>query len=141
MQGMRLTLLTPDGYGLPPDIFEQAQAFSRRYGSQVEQYHDLAYLPKNVDVVYATRWRTTGSSKSDPNWIESFRPFRVTSTLMAHVSKPFGTVFMHDLPAVRDEDVDSDVLDGPQSIAFHLARNKLFGAMAVLEWCVLGSHE
>lgn len=48
---------------------------------------------------------------------------------------------MHDLPAVREEDVSSDVLDGVQSIAFRQARNKLYSAMAVLEWCVLGSQD
>lgn len=134
---MKLTLCTPEGYGLPQDIFEQVQAFSRSHGAQVEQHHNFTSLPRNVDVVYTTRWRTTGSSKSDPNWIEDFSPFSVTQDVMARVSKPSGTIFMHDLPAVRGEDVDSEVLDGPQSIAFHQARNKLFGAMAALEWCAL----
>jgi len=134
---MHLTLLTPDGYGLPQEIFAQSQRFARRSGSQIEQYHDLAYLPQQVDVVYTARWQTTGSSKSDPHWRTAFRPFTVTERLMESVSKAAGTIFMHDLPAVRGEDVTSDVLDGSQSIAFQQAGNKLFGAMAVLEWCLL----
>lgn len=138
IQGMRLTLLTPEGYGLPAEILEQALAFADRYHAQVEQYHNLEYLPKNVDAVYTARWQTTGSSKPDPNWRERFKPFSVTQTLMDRVSKPSGTLFMHDLPAVRDEDVCSEVIDGPQSIVFHQAHNKLFSAMAVLEWCILG---
>jgi ornithine carbamoyltransferase len=138
MEQMKLTLLTPDGYGLPREILEQSQLFARRSGSRIEQYHDLAYLPEQVDVVYTARWQTTGSSKSDPNWRTYFRPFSVTQRLMERVSKSAGTIFMHDLPAVRDEDVMSDVLDGSQSIAFQQAGNKLFGAMAVLEWCLLG---
>jgi ornithine carbamoyltransferase len=131
---MRLTLLTPEGYGLPQEIFEQSQ----RYGSHIEQYHNLECLPEKVDVVYTARWQTTGSSKGDPDWRTSFKPFSVTQNLMERVSKPSGTIFMHDLPAVRDEDVMSEVLDGSQSIAFQQAGNKLFGAMAVLEWCLLG---
>ncbi|MEO9028668.1 MAG: ornithine carbamoyltransferase [Ktedonobacteraceae bacterium] len=138
MQGMSLTLLTPEGYGLPADILASAQMFAGTYHARVEQYHHLDALPKAVDVVYATRWQTTGSSKEDLHWKESFRPFSVTQALMDRVSKPAGTIFMHDLPATREEDVSSEVLDGPQSIAFHQAHNKLFGAMAVLEWCVLG---
>jgi len=138
MRGMRLTLLTPEGYGLPQDILAHAQMCAGKYSAQVEQYHDLDYLPKEVDAVYTTRWQTTGGSKDDPCWKESFRRFSVTQALMDRVSKPSGTIFMHDLPAVREEDVSSEVLDGPQSIAFHQAHNKLFGAMAVLEWCVLG---
>lgn len=139
MQGMRLTLLTPEGYGLPPDILAQSRLSADTYKAQVEQYHNLDSLPREVDVVYTTRWQTTGSSKADPNWKESFKAFTVTQELFQRVAKPSGTIFMHDLPAVRGDDVTSEVLDGPQSIAFHQAHNKLFGAMAVLEWCILGS--
>jgi ornithine carbamoyltransferase len=45
---------------------------------------------------------------------------------------------MHDLPAVRGEDVVDEVLDGPQSVAFRQARHKLTSAMSVLSWCVVG---
>ncbi len=134
---MRLTLLTPQGYGLPPEILQQSLVFAQRYHAHIKQYHDLKYLPKNVDAVYTARWQTTGSSKADPEWREYFQPFRVTQAIMDHVSRSTGTIFMHDLPAVRDEDVCSEVLDGPQSIAFHQAHNKLFSAMAILEWCLL----
>lgn len=137
IEGMRLTLLTPENYGLPQEIFRQSQLFAMTYGASIEQYHTVEHIPKDVDVVYATRWQTTGSSKADPNWKEQFKPFSVTQTVMELASKSSGTVFMHDLPAVRGEDVAGDVLDGSQSIAFHQAHNKLFGAMAVLEWCLL----
>jgi ornithine carbamoyltransferase len=45
---------------------------------------------------------------------------------------------MHDLPAVRGEDVVDEVLDGPQSVAFRQAQHKLTSAMAVLAWCISG---
>lgn len=135
---MKLTLLTPGGYGLPEDMYKQAQTFASKHGTSIEEFHTLDALPGSVDIVYATRWRTTGSSKADPNWFEHFWPFSVTPALMKRVAKSTGTIFMHDLPAVRNEDVAPEVLDGPQSIAFHQAHNKLFGAMAALEWCILG---
>lgn len=136
IRGMRLTLLTPKDYGVPEGILGQAVQFGQMYDAVVEQYHDLANLPKAADVVYATRWQTTGTSKADPDWKHSFEPFKVTTGLLAKVANSSGTVFMHDLPAVRGEDVEPDVLDGPQSIAFQQARNKLFSAMAALEWCL-----
>lgn len=135
--GMKLTLLTPEGYGVPQEIFAQSQAFARQYAACIEQYHSIDHLPKGVDIVYTTRWQTTGSTKKDPQWREKFEPFKVTQELMNRVSRPAGAIFMHDLPAVRGEDVTDEVLDGPQSIAFHQAKNKLFGAMAVLEWCMV----
>lgn len=134
--GMRLTLLTPEGYGLPHSVYETAQRFAGESGSRVEHHHDIMRLPSGVDVVYTTRWQTMGVPKADPNWKEHFRPFSVTEELMARVSKPSGTIFLHDLPAVRGDDVTNEVLDGPQSRAFRQAEHKLTSAMAVLSWCL-----
>src|SRR5436853_649810 len=134
--GMQLTLMTPGEYGLPECVTEKARSFADRNGSSVEQYHDLAKLPHGVNVVYPTRWQTMVDPKPDPNWKELFEPYKVTPELMARLSKPSGTIFMHDLPAVRGGDVLDEVLDGPQSRAFRQAQHKLTGAMAVREWCL-----
>jgi ornithine carbamoyltransferase len=136
--GMRLSLVTPEGYGLPVDALNRARFFAERTGASVEQYFGLDKLPKMVDVVYTTRWQTMGEPKPDPNWKEKFKPYKVTPALMAQVSKPFGTIFLHDLPAFRDSDVSDEVLDGPQSRAFQQSQHKLTGAMAVLDWCLNG---
>ncbi|MFP5265271.1 MAG: ornithine carbamoyltransferase [Blastocatellia bacterium] len=137
--GMRLTLVTPEGYGLPEDLLKTASDSAKRNGSHVEELHGTGKLPKGVDAVYATRWQTMGVPKSDPNWLQIFEPYKVTQEMMAEVSKPSGTIFLHDLPAVRGGDVTDQVLDGPQSRAFRQAWHKLTSAMAVLEWCVAGS--
>jgi ornithine carbamoyltransferase len=134
-RGMRLTLVTPDGYGLPRAALELAEGFCRESGSIIEQHHDETRLPYGVDVVYTTRWQTMGAPKADHDWKEKFAPYSVTSELMARVSKPSGTIFMHDLPAVRGEDTADEVLDGPQSLAFRQAEHKLTAAMSVLAWC------
>ncbi len=134
--GMRLTLATPEGYGLPDDALGAAVAAGRRHGSVIEQLHDVSALPLNVDVVYTTRWQTMGVPKPDPDWKDKFRPFTVNAELMGRVSKPAGTIFLHDLPAMRGDDVTDEVLDGPQSLALRQARHKLSSAMAVLDWCL-----
>ncbi|MFC6930563.1 hypothetical protein ACFQHO_09670 [Actinomadura yumaensis] len=59
-------------------------------------------------------------------------PFQVTSALW---DKSPEAVFLHDLPAHRGEDVTTEVLEGPHSLAFDQAENKMYAAMAVLEWC------
>jgi ornithine carbamoyltransferase len=134
--GMRLTLVTPEGYGLPKDMLKTAQDSATENGSLVEEQHGTDKLPRGVDAVYATRWQTMGVSKADPNWLQVFEPYKVSQEMMAEVSKPSGTVFLHDLPAVRGGDVTDEVLDGPQSRAFRQAWHKLTSAMAVLEWCI-----
>jgi ornithine carbamoyltransferase len=135
--GMRLTLMTPAGYGLPEPVLRCAQEAARKNSSQIHQAHDPSQMPSGVDAVYATRWNTMGVSKSDPDWRDKFMPFQVSEEIMERVSKPDGsTVFLHDLPAVRGDDVTDGVLDGPQSLAWRQARYKMWSAMAILEWCL-----
>ncbi|MFE1515529.1 ornithine carbamoyltransferase [[Kitasatospora] papulosa] len=129
--GTRLTLRTPPGYGVAPEYLERAAVSAKRSGARIEERHDMADLPA-ADVVYTTRWQTTGTVKPTANWREVFAPFQVTEKTMA--SSP-DAVFMHDLPAHRGEEVTADVLDGPASIAFDQAENKYHSARAVLEWC------
>jgi ornithine carbamoyltransferase len=136
LPGMNLTLVTPEGYGLPETVLESARDFAKESHSIIEQHHDIHYLPHNVDVVYTTRWQTMGVPKTEPDWQQKFWPYRVTAELMARVSRPSGTIFLHDLPAVRGAEVTDEVLDGPQSVAFRQAENKLNSALAVLSWCV-----
>ena len=133
--GMSLTLVTPAGYGLDGNILEMAHQLALLHDAHIEHHHRIDQLPANVDAVYTTRWQTMGVPKAELNWKEKFDPFRVTRALMGRVSKPEGTIFLHDLPAVRGGDVDDEVLDGPQSRAFRQARHKMTSAMAVLAWC------
>jgi len=134
--GMRLTLATPEGYGMLPEALATARKLCRESGSVVEERNDLSTLRDGFDLVYTTRWQTMGVPKPDPHWKEKFVPFRVTQELMRRFSKNGQTVFMHDLPAVRGDDVVDEVLDGPQSVAFRQAKHKMTSAMAVLAWCL-----
>jgi ornithine carbamoyltransferase len=131
-RGTRLDLRTPPGYGLARTVHERVATWTGRTGSRVSERHDLDDLPADFDVVYTTRWQTTGTSKPDPDWRTAFTPFRVTAALMR---RQRDAVFLHDLPAHRGEEVAAEVLDGPASRAFDQAENKMHSAMAVLEWC------
>jgi ornithine carbamoyltransferase len=134
--GVALHLRTPAGYGLAEDKLEAACLHARRSGARIDERHDLDRLPRELDVVYTTRWETTGTTKPDEHWHELFRPFRVDASLMGRYP---AAVFMHDLPAHRGQEVEAAVLDGPASIAFEQAESKLYSAMSVLEWCVSGT--
>ena len=135
--GTRLILATPPGYGLDPAKLSAARALADRHGAAIEETNDPASVEGAVDVVYTSRWQEMGVGKPDPWWKARFAPFRVTRALMERVSGA-GTVFMHDLPAVRGEDVDDEVLDGRQSLAWVQAQYKMWSAMAVMEWCGVG---
>ncbi|WP_344440634.1 ornithine carbamoyltransferase [Kitasatospora nipponensis] len=129
-----LHLRTPEGYGLHPRYLEQAALSAKDRGGHVEQRHDMTALP-SVDVIYTTRWQTTGTTKADPDWRTAFAPFQADEALLATSPE---AVFLHDLPAHRGEEVTAAVLDGPRSLAFEQAQNKYHSARAVLEWCTGG---
>jgi ornithine carbamoyltransferase len=134
---MHLTLATPAGYGLGRGALDTARTLAAAHGASIDEVHDIAAVPRGVDVVYTSRWQEMGVNKPDPDWRRSFAPFRVTRALMDRAGGS-SAVFMHDLPAVRGEDVDDDVLDGPRSLAWVQAQHKMFSAMSVLEWCGAG---
>lgn len=131
--GAEVHFRTPPGYGLASDSLHRATLLAAANGATCAEQHDLDDLPKKVHIVYTTRWQTTGTSKSNPEWRDLFQPFKVTRELLDRFPE---AVFMHDLPAHRDEEVDAEVLDGPSSIAFQQAANKLYSAMATLEWAL-----
>jgi Ornithine carbamoyltransferase len=133
--GVEFELRTPPGYGLTEDIKARAISQAGRSGMNFEEIQHMGDLPHGFDAIYTTRWQTTGTSKPDPHWREIFEPFRVTKDFWEESPK---AVFMHDLPAHRGDEVTAEVLDGPMSIAFDQAENKMHSAMAVLEWCRRG---
>jgi ornithine carbamoyltransferase len=137
--GMKITFVTPENYGMPELLLERASQLARQRGSTIEYHHSMDKLPRNVDAVYTTRWQTMGVAHTDPNWRDKFWSYSVTPAVMAEVSNPNGAIFLHDLPAVRGEDVHDEVLDGPQSLAWRQAQHKMFSAMAILEWCLGGA--
>ena len=138
--GMKLTLATPAGYGVDPRVLATAQSLAQAYGATIEETHDIDGVESGYDVVYTSRWQEMGVSKADPEWKTYFHPFRVTQALMDRVGGE-GAVFMHDLPAVRGEDVDDEVLDGPRSLAWLQAQYKMWSAMSVMEWCGAGVQD
>lgn len=138
LAGGHLDLRTPAGYGVPSEIYAGALRAAKATGASISQRHDLDELPGEVDVIYTTRWQTTGTQKTDPDWREHFAPFRITANLLRRYPS---ALFMHDLPAHRGEEVEANVIDGPQSIVFEQAAMKMTSAMAVLEWCLLSQAE
>jgi ornithine carbamoyltransferase len=120
----QLTLITPPGYGIPDELLSE----------RIVQLHAVPDLAQPVDAVYTSRWQTMGVAKDDPDWLSAFRPFQVTDALLDRVGNA-KTLFLHDLPAIRGQEVTDAVLDGPRSIAWRQAYHKMTAAMAVLEWC------
>jgi ornithine carbamoyltransferase len=136
VKDFQICLFTPEGFGLPDAAKATATQLSRKYGGSFVEEHEIPSAIVPADVVYTTRWQTTGTTKSDPDWRRKFEPFGVTQSMLTKFSGDRHAVFMHDLPANREEDAESVVLDGPRSIVFKQSQQKLYTAMAIYEWCI-----
>lgn len=136
--GLRLTLLCPAGYEVPKDVLETVDQLGAGR-ALVEQITSPSDVKGPVDAVYTSRWQTMGVPKADPRWLEAFEGFRIDGGFFDRVAAAH-TVFLHDLPAVRGQEVTDDILDGAQSRAWRQAYHKMTAAMAVLEWCVTGDE-
>ena len=99
---------------------------------RIELYDTAEEAVSNADVVIADTFVSMGDADADERLAE-LDPFAVTSDLM-QVAKP-GATFLHCLPAHRGEEVDAEVIDGPQSVVFDEAENRLHAQKAILRWC------
>lgn len=130
--GLRLTLLSPAGYGLPAPVLDQVDQLNGT--GRVSQVHSRAAVEGRVDAMYTSRWLTMGVAKADPDWQEHFQPYRLTVELVDSLRQDH-VVILHDLPAIRGQDIVDEVLDGPACLAWRQSLHKMTGALAVLEWC------
>lgn len=130
---VELCLCCPAGYEVDAATLAIARRQAEANHGSVSTVSSMADALDDADIVYTTRWQTTGTSKPDANWLRSFMPFQVNADVMRRNRR---AVLMHDMPAHRGEEVTADVLDGPASIMLRQAEYKLHAAKAVLEWCL-----
>ena len=124
--GFDLVLGCPEGYGPRKDDFVLA-------GPAVKLTTDAGAAVAGADVVIADTFVSMGD-KDGARRLRDLAPYCVTQRLMA-LAKP-GAVFLHCLPAHRGEEVEAAVIDGPQSLVFDEAENRLHAQKAILKWCL-----
>jgi ornithine carbamoyltransferase len=91
---------------------------------------DIGVALENVDAVFTDVWVSMGDEAEKAQREKDFAPFQVNSDLMALAND--GAIFMHCLPAIRGREVTSDVIDGPQSVIYDEAENRMHAQKAVL---------
>jgi ornithine carbamoyltransferase len=128
--GISMTLCAPPGYEL--DAAFIADLKSRVPATDFTLEPDPAAAVRDADVVYTDVWASMGQEAQADDRKRVFAAYQVNAGLMAKA--PAHCVFMHDLPARRGLEVTDDVLDGPQSIAFQQAENRMHLAKGLLAW-------
>ena len=122
--GFKLRIASPNGYAPDAEIVARA-------GEWVTCFPSAREAADGADLVATDVWASMGQEAEQRQREKAFAPFQVNSDLMACASD--NAVFMHCLPAHRGEEVTSDVIDGPQSIVWDEAENRLHSQKALLE--------
>ena len=124
-----LSLACPKGY--QPDAKILAEA-TRSRGARIELTSDPWQAVEGSDVVYTDVWASMGQEKERKERHKRFQGYQVNTALLRRAKR--GALVMHCLPAHAGEEISSEVLEGPQSVVFDQAENRLHGQKAILEW-------
>lgn len=128
--GLNMRVATPQGYECDPAVVEQAKQFAREYGTELLFTHDPVEAVKHADVVYTDVWASMGQEAEQAERIAKFAGYQVNEALCSHAKSDY--LFMHCLPAHRGEEVAADIIDGPHSVVFDEAENRLHVQKAIL---------
>lgn len=128
--GMNFVSASPKGYSMKSEIVALAGKMAQKNGGSVEQTDIPKLAVKNADVIYTDTWVSMGDEKEKEKRLKIFPPYQVTEKLMKLAKKD--AVFMHDLPAYRGNEVETSVIDGPQSVVFQQAENRLHAQKALM---------
>ena len=130
--GMHVRIASPEDYAPRADIVEAADRRAAETGGSITLYTDPVEAAAGADVVVTDTWVSMGKEEEKIARIRDLGSYKVTSETMA-IADP-SAVFIHCLPADRGYEVDSEVIDGPQSVVWDEAENRLHAQKALLVW-------
>jgi len=126
LSGVELAVASPEGYELDPEVVARA----RNLGGTIEVTGDPDDAARGVDAIYTDVWTSMGQETEREQRRHAFAGFTVDEPLFKGANP--GAVFLHCLPAHRGEEVVSEVIDGPRSLVWEQAANRMHGARALL---------
>ncbi|QIW24162.1 ornithine carbamoyltransferase [Sulfolobus sp. S-194] len=128
--GLEIKVASPKEFRPKNDIMKRIEEEAEKNDAIIEFYEDPYEAVRGSKVVYTDVWVSMGQENIAEKKKELLRNYRVTADLMKYAVKD--AIFMHCLPAVRGEEVEKEVIDGPQSAVWDQAENRLYTAMGIL---------
>lgn len=128
--GVDVAFASPKGYEMNAMILEAAYEAAAESGAKIEITNDPVQAVTNADVIYTDVWTSMGFEEENAIRLEAFKGFQVNDELVKHAKSDY--IFMHCLPAHREEEVSASVIDGPNSVVFEQAGNRLHAQKALL---------
>lgn len=132
MMGINFTCGSPKGYTLNKNIVKQAQQVAKKTKATFLETENPKVAINNADVVITDTWVSMGDEKEKAQRIKIFRPYQVNAKLMKLAKRD--AIFMHCMPIHRGDEVTTEIVDGPQSVMFVEAENRLHVQKALLVW-------
>ncbi len=130
--GVHVRIASPEAYSPSAKVVADADAIAQTTGGSVTLFSDPLEAVAGVDVVVTDTWVSMGREEEKEERLTVFGSYRVDAELMS-LAKP-DALFMHCLPADRGYEVTADVIDGPQSVIWDEAENRLHAQKALLVW-------
>jgi ornithine carbamoyltransferase len=130
--GMHVRVAAPEEFSAGDDVVADADARAAQTGGSVALYTDPNEAVAGADVVVTDTWVSMGKEDEKAHRVATFGSYQVTTELMA-LAKP-DALFLHCLPADRGYEVTAEVIDGPQSVIWDEAENRLHAQKALLVW-------
>jgi ornithine carbamoyltransferase len=130
--GLHVRVGTPAGYEPDPAVVADARRVAASTGGSVTVVHDAAEAATGADVVATDTWVSMGQEAQAAEREAPFVPFRLDDALLAHAAAD--AIVLHCLPAYRGKEITAEVLDGPRSVVWDEAENRLHAQKAVLAW-------
>jgi ornithine carbamoyltransferase len=128
--GMHVAVATPEGYEPDSAVVEQARSIAQESGSQVTVTYSAQEAVKDADIVYTDVWASMGFEEEQKIREQAFAAYQVDEELMKGAKPDY--MFLHCLPAHRGEEVSAGVIDGPNSLIFDQAENRLHAQKALM---------
>ena len=130
--GMHVRIASPEGFTPNQQVVADATAIAETTGGSVELFTDAREAAAGSDILVTDTWVSMGKEEEKAARVAVLGPYRVDADMMALAHAD--AVFMHCLPADRGFEVTADVIDGPQSIVWDEAENRLHAQKALLVW-------
>jgi len=128
--GANFTLASPEGYDLKPQALEAARQFAAESGSKITLLRDPHEAVRDAHVIYTDTWTSMGQEEEAARREQVFPPYQVNAKLVAE-ARP-DVIVMHCLPAHRNHELTDEVADGPHSVIFPQAHNRLHAQKAIV---------
>jgi ornithine carbamoyltransferase len=128
--GWNFTIAHPEGYDITPKAIEAAHVIAQETGSKLNFLRDVHEAVKGAHVIYTDTWTSMGQEEETAKRELIFPPYQVNAQLVGEADKD--VIVMHCLPAHRNQELTDDVADGPHSVIFPQAHNRLHAQKAIL---------